>query len=128
MWLAVVALASIAVCALTVCHTAAAESWLLTDGVDNARPRYYDYRAPRRYYYDDAPMALRLPPPAFLYAMPAQPAPPYAPTGAYLPAPGYPSPDYGYVAPPTPPAVRARPICGVYRFWNGERCIDARGD
>ena len=124
---AVVALVSIAVCAFTVCDTAAAESWLLPDGVDNARPRYYDYRAPRPYYYDDAPMALRVSPPAFIYAVPA---PAYAPTGAYLPPPAYPPPAYGYVAPPAPPppVVRARPICGVYRFWNGERCIDARGD
>ena len=126
---AVVVLASIATCALA--DIAMAESWRIPDVYHNARPRYYDYRAPRRYYYDDAPVALRVPPPAFMYVAPPPPAPSYLPTGAYLhppgylPSAGYPPPAYGYEAPP--PAVRARPICGVYRFWNGERCADARG-
>lgn len=138
MWRAIVATASVAACALAAGDSATAQHWRIPDGYDNAAPRYYDYRAPRAYYPDEAPAALRLdrplviaPPPAVAAPPPpAAPAPLYAPTGANLLPPTYPQPPaYGYAAPPPPyPAAIARPICGVYRFWSGDRCIDARGD
>ena len=133
-----VALAAAAASGLLVANTSAADYYQqrLPDGVDTLMPRYYDYRAPRAYYPDEAPAALRLdgpvvvaPPAAVVPVPPAPPAPPYAPTGANLPPPAYPPPAYGYAAPLTPyPAANIRPICGVYRFWSGDRCIDARGD
>ena len=133
---AIVAMASVAVCTFAASIGAIAQHWRIPDGYDNATPRYYDYRAPRAYYPDEAPAALRLdgplvvaPPPAVVPVPPAPPAPPYAPTGAILPPPAYPPPAYGYAAPLAPyPAANIRPICGVYRFWSGDRCIDARGD
>jgi hypothetical protein len=149
MWRAIVATVSVAVCAVAASNSATAQHWRIPDGYDNATPRYYDYRAPRAYYYDDAPAALRLdrplviappplPPPVAVAPPPARPAPLYAPTGATLPPAAYPPPPYGYAAPPPPaygyaappppyPAAVARPICGVYRFWSGDRCVDARG-
>ena len=136
MWRAIAAVALVAVCTFAGSIGAVAQHWRIPDGYDNATPRYYDYRAPRAYYPDEAPVALRLngplvvaPPPAVVPVPPAPPAPPYAPTGAILPPPAYPPPAYGYAAPLTPyPAANVRPICGVYRFWSGDRCIDARGD
>jgi hypothetical protein len=135
MWRAIVAIGG--VCALAASDSAIADGWRLPDGSDNAMPRYYDYRAPRVYYRDEAPVAFRLEgyqqgpsapyPPAVVYLPPAPPVPSYAPTGAYLPPPAYPPQPGGY-APPPIPALAVKPICGVYRFWNGERCVDARGD
>ena len=105
----------------------------LPDGVDNLMPRYYDYRAPRTYYFDDAPIGFegyQYGPPAVIYP-PASPVPQgYAPAGAYPPR-AYAPPVYGYAPPvqaypvaPTP----VRPVCGPYRFWRDGRCIDARGN
>jgi hypothetical protein len=136
MWRAIAAVAFVAACTFAGSIGAIAQHWRIPDGYDNATPRYYDYRAPRAYYPDEMPAALRLngplvvaPPPAVVPVPPAPPAPPYAPTGAILPPPAYPPPAYGYAAPLTPyPAANVRPICGVYRFWSGDRCIDARGD
>lgn len=58
------------------------------------------------------------------------PAPPAAPPGVYV-APAYPVPAPVAVYPvPAPPVlVYARPAnCGVYRYWNGTECLDARYD
>jgi hypothetical protein len=124
MWRAIVATASLAAWAIAASNSATAQHWRIPDGYDNATPRYYDYRAPRVYYPDEAPAALRLDRPLVIAPPPAAPAPLHAPAGANLPPPAY-----GYAAPPPPyPAAVARPICGVYRFWSGDRCIDARGD
>jgi hypothetical protein len=58
----------------------------------------------------------------------------YYPPEAYLPPPppvevvppppvaGYQPPVYGWIAPLRPAS------CGKYRYWNGERCADARDD
>jgi hypothetical protein len=130
----------------------------LPSGIDNPMPRYYDYRSPRAFYADEAPVAYRLygsphqpyvanqrpayPPAAVIYVPPAQYLPPaqiplvYAPAGApgpamYLPpANVYAPPVQGYRAAPVVPnvVVAPQPLCGVYRFWRGDRCVDARGD
>jgi hypothetical protein len=130
---AIASAASVLVWTFAGAINAAAQHWRVPDGYDNQTPRYYDYRAPRAYYPDEAPAALRLqpplvviPPPAVAPVPPAPPAPLYAPTGTNLAPSVYPPPPYGYVVPYPP--ISARPICGVYRFWSGERCIDARGD
>jgi len=121
------------------------------NGIDNPMPRYYDYRSPRAFYPDEAPVAYRLygyphqpyvanrlpayPPVAVpLAAQYLPPASPgfYAPAGApgpamYLPpANVYAPPFQGYRAAPV--VVAPQPICGVYRFWRVDRCVDARGD
>jgi hypothetical protein len=129
---AIVSAAAVLACTFTGGDSAAAQHWRVPDGYDNQTPRYYDYRAPRAYYPDEAPAALHVPPPLAVIpppVPPAPPAPPHAPTGANLAPSVYPPPPYGYVVPLVPYApITARPICGVYRFWSGERCIDARGD
>ena len=38
-------------------NAAFAEHWRLPDGIDNPMPRYYDYRSPRVFYFDEAPIA-----------------------------------------------------------------------
>jgi hypothetical protein len=101
----------------------ASAQWRIPEGNDNLMPRYYDYRAPRAYYWDGAPVAFG----AYGYS--------YLPPAVYPAPPVYGAPAYGYgppvarapqaVAPSLP--VAPRPICGVYRYWNGERCLDARG-
>jgi hypothetical protein len=124
----------------------------LPDGVDSLMPRYYEYRAPRAFYIDEGPVALRVqvtpnPPPVYPGQPFAAPAPaPYPPSGIVQPAagylpllgapPAYGSPVSGYGPPPAtgyagpavaPTAVPAQPICGVFRYWRDGRCIDARG-
>lgn len=59
------------------------------------------------------------------------PAPRVPPPLAYVPV--YPAPPpVAYAAPPeTPPSgwVYARPAnCGLYRYWDGRACLDARYD
>jgi hypothetical protein len=72
-----------------------------------------DYDYPPEYY----------PPPPAYYRPPPPPerfyrAPPLPPPQEYEP------PVYGWsYAPPPQPSS-----CGVYRFWNGERCADARDE
>jgi hypothetical protein len=39
-----------------------------------------------------------------------------------LPPPQYGAPVYGWVFIPPPPP----PSCGQYRYWGGDRCLDAR--
>jgi hypothetical protein len=108
-------------------------------------PRYYDYRAPRAFYIDEAPVAYRLHgypgqpyggsgPPPYPAAVIINPAPVYAPPmyapSAYAPpVKAYAPPVQGYPVAPVVPnvVVRPQPICGVYRFWREDRCIDARG-
>jgi hypothetical protein len=136
---------------------AAGEYRRLPDGVDNPMPRYYDYRAPRAFYIDQAPVAFRLngypnqpypnqpygagpippyPPAAVIYpppvyAPPVNAPPMYAPAAAYAPPiNAYAPPVQGYPVAPVVPnvvVVRPQPLCGVYRFWQGDRCVDARG-
>ncbi|MCC7250428.1 hypothetical protein [Hyphomicrobium sp.] len=52
----------------------------------------------------------------------------YYPPEYYLPPPPpvvvYEPPVYGWLALPPPPPSS----CGKYRYWNGERCADARYD
>lgn len=59
-------------------------------------------------------------PPAY-YPLPPPPPPVYRvpPPAVYVP------PVYGWsdALPPLPPAPSS---CGKYRYWNGERCADAR--
>ena len=133
---AIVAMASLAVCTFAASIGAVAQHWRIPDGYDNATPRYYDYRAPRAYYPDEAPAALRLDGPVVV-APPAAVVPrPTCATGSALcpdrrqsAASRVPATGIRYAAPLTPyPAANIRPICGVYRFWSGDRCIDARGD
>lgn len=53
----------------------------------------------------------------------------YYPPEYYMPPPPrvrvyrYEPPVYGWIAVPPPPSS-----CGKYRYWNGERCADARYD
>jgi len=68
----------------------------------DARDAYDEYDGP----LDDEPP----PPPARHRYVPAPPAVGYAP------------PVYGWIAPPPPSS------CGVYRYWDGEGCADARDD
>jgi hypothetical protein len=70
-------------------------------GAYYAAPRDY-YAAPPRY----APPPL--PPPATISGGSAQPAPVYGPAA------------YEWLPPPRPAS------CGVFRYWDGERCADAR--
>jgi hypothetical protein len=60
-----------------------------------------DYYYPPEYY---------LPPPPVVEVVPAPPVAVYEP------------PVYGWIAPLRPAS------CGKYRYWNGERCADARDD
>ena len=126
-------------------NSAAGDYFRLPNGNDNLMPRYYDYRAPRAYYIDEAPVAYRVygypnqpyagtPPPPYppavvVYPAPA-PLPMYAPSAYVPPVNAYAPPAVqGYrVAPVVPSAVvRPQPICGVYRYWRDDRCVDARG-
>src|SRR5262249_21815493 len=125
----------------------------LPDGVDSLMPRYYEYRAPRAFYVDEGPVALRVevnpiqPPlyPGQPYAAPAPAS--YSASGIIHPAAGYLPPLHappayapplsayappagpGYPPPEVAPTggVPAQPICGVFRYWRDGRCIDARG-
>jgi hypothetical protein len=135
--------------------SAAGDYWRLPNGNDNLMPRYYDYRAPRAFYIDEAPVAYRLhglpnqpygypnqpyaangtppyPPAVIIYPapVPAPPIPMYAPSAYVPPVNVYaPPPVQGYPIAPVVPnvMVRPQPICGVYRFWRDDRCVDARG-
>jgi hypothetical protein len=60
------------------------------------------------YYY---PPEHYLPPPPVVRVVPVPP-----------PVADYEPPVYGWIAPPRPSN------CGKYRYWNGERCADARYD
>jgi hypothetical protein len=53
------------------------------------------------------------------YVLPPPPLPPVRMVPA-PPVPVYEPPVYGWIAPPRPAS------CGKYRYWNGERCADAR--
>jgi hypothetical protein len=96
---------------------AAAQWWDLPDGIDNPRPRYYDYHPPGVFYGDAGPVGFAVP--------------------GYVAAPDAASPangtaGYGYGAPPYPTAgvvvpIAPRPICGVYRYWRDGVCLDRRG-
>jgi hypothetical protein len=99
------------------CHGAAAQWWDLPDGIDNPRPRYYDYHPPGVFYGDPGPVGFAV----FGYV-----APPSA-AGPAIGAAGY-----GYGAPPYPTAgvvvpIAPRPLCGVYRYWRDGVCLDRRG-
>lgn len=56
------------------------------------------------------------------YYLPPPPPPP--PVARVVPPPAvvYEPPVYGWIAPPRPSS------CGKYRYWDGERCADARYD
>jgi hypothetical protein len=102
--------------ALSLMCGGASAQWRIPEGNDNLMPRYYDYRAPRAFYWGGAPVAYG----AYGYS--------YLPPAVYPAPSAYGAPAYGY----GPPVARSlpvapRPICGVYRYWNGERCLDARG-
>lgn len=101
------------------CQGAKAQSWNLPDGIDNPRPRYYDYHPPGVFYSDAAPVGFATP--DFL-AVPFVASPPA----------GYGGAGYGYIAPPyAAPSVAVpvapRPLCGVYRYWRDGICVDRRG-
>jgi hypothetical protein len=147
-----VVLAAAAASAVLVATAHAADYYQqrLPDGVDTLMPRYYDYRAPRAYYIDEAPVALRIDvnpgplgyAPQPYAAVPPPPSPPativtpvgaplaYAPSGYPAPVGAYaPPPVLGYGPAPVVPTLGARsqPICGVFRYWRDGRCVDARG-
>ena len=147
-----VVLAAAAASGLLIANASAADYYQqrLPDGVDTLMPRYYDYRAPRAYYIDEAPVALRIdvnpgplgyapqpyvgvpPPPSAPAAIVTPVAAPlaYAPSGYPAPVGAYaPPPVQGYAPAPIAPTVGARPqpICGVFRYWRDGRCVDARG-
>jgi hypothetical protein len=73
----------------------------------------------RRWYRDDDDDDFYYPPEYYL--PPPPPARIYR--GAPPPVVVYEPPVYGWMALPPPPSS-----CGKYRYWNGERCADARYD
>jgi hypothetical protein len=79
------------------CQEAAAQWWNLPDGLDNPRPRYYDYHPPGVFYRNPGPVGLSV---SGFVAAPA----------AAVAAPVYGSPGYGYVA--VPSAVAPAPVYG----------------
>jgi len=102
---------------LLLCQGAAAQWWDLPDGIDNPRPRYYDYHPPGVFYGNAGPVGFAAS--GYVAAPPAE-APTSAPGG------------YGYGAPPYPAAgvivpIAPRPLCGVYRYWRDGVCVDRRG-
>ena len=114
------ALIAVTSAASFLCEGAAAQWWDLPDGIDNPRPRYYDYHPPGVFYGGPGPVG---------FAFSGYAAVPYAPS----PAPGYAAPGYGYAAAPySAPAVIVPtapvPLCGVYRYWRDGVCRDRRGD
>jgi hypothetical protein len=87
----------------------------LPTGIDNPRPRYYDYHPPSVYYEHSGPVA---------FDFSGEAAVAYD-VGA---APDYSGPGYGYLAaPPVVVEIVPRPICGVYRYWRDGVCRDRRG-
>jgi hypothetical protein len=91
--------------------------WLdLPDGIDNPRPRYYDYHPPGVFYRDAGPVGFAAS--GFVVVPdPATPAPAYGSTG-------YMAPD---AAPTVVVPIAPRPLCGVYRYWQNGICLDRRG-
>lgn len=96
-------------------------------GYRSYRPAYapppYPYEAPR-YSYVAPPYPYHPGPYSYGYARPAPYAPTYyAPRRVIAPPPAViiaPAPVYAYQG--WSPAGG----CGTYRYWNGERCVDAR--
>ena len=85
-------------------NSAAGDYFPLPNGSDNLMPRYYDYRAPRAFYVDEAPVAYRL------YGYPNQP---YGyPGQPYAATPPPPSPPGAPPAPPPAPPGRCSPLPG----------------
>ena len=95
-----------------------AQWWDLPDGIDNPRPRYYDYHPPGVFYSGAGPVGFSASG-VLLAPNPPDPAPAYGSTG------------YGYLAPYPAPSIAVpiapRPLCGVYRYWQNGVCIDRRG-
>ncbi len=60
----------------------------------------------------------------------ADPAPDYYAPPGYSVEYGYAPPFYGYAPPPEGPVIMMRPAwrngCGVFRYWDGVQCVDAR--
>src|SRR5262245_92294 len=100
------------------CQGANAQWWDLPDGIDNPRPRYYDYHPPGVFYSGPGPVGFSAS--EFLVA-----------PNAASPAPAYGATGYGYMAPYAAPSVAVpvapRPLCGVYRYWQNGICVDRRG-
>src|SRR5262245_55285005 len=98
---------------------AMAQWWNLPDGIDNPRPRYYDYHPPGVFYGDPGPVGFAAS--GFLAApLAASPPSSYGSAGyGYLPPP--------YAAPSVALPVAPRPLCGVYRYWRDGICVDRRG-
>jgi hypothetical protein len=101
------------------CGGASAQWRDLPDGIDNPRPRYYDYHAPQVFYGDSGPVGFGF---SEFVTVPYVASPDLAQA----------SPGYGYAGSPQlePPAVvpiAPRPICGVYRYWRDGLCRDRRG-
>ena len=116
---ALVALVAITSASACLCAGAAAQSRDLPDGLDNPRPRYYDYHPPGVFYGGPAPVG---------FAFSGYLAAPYA-TGAATPF-GTPGDGYTaspYAAPSLVVPLAPRPLCGVYRYWRDGACIDRRG-
>ena len=115
---ALAALLAITSASSFLCGGAAAQ-WILPDGLDNPRPRYYDYHPPGVFYDGPAPVG---------FGFSGYLAAPYA----TAPAPAFGAPGEGYTASPyAAPSVvvpfAPRPLCGVYRYWRDGVCIDRRG-
>ena len=110
-----VAVIAVASGSLLICEGAAAQWWDLPDGIDNPRPRYYDYHPPGVFYGDAAPVGFA----ASGYGV-----------APYIAGPPPGTAGYGYGAPPSPGGVAPiapRPLCGVYRYWRDGVCLDRRG-
>jgi hypothetical protein len=100
MFAAVVVLAS---ASSLLSQAALAQWWDLPDGIDNPRPRYYDYHPPGVFYGDAGPVGFAA---SGFVALPF----------AAIPLPAYGSAGYGYgsayVAPPAAVPVAPRPPYG----------------
>jgi hypothetical protein len=86
-----------------VSQEAAAEWWNLPDGIDNPRPRYYDYHPPGVFYRNPGPVG---------FSVSGYLAAPYPAT----PGPGYGVPGYGFVAALYPAPA---PATGGPGYGNG---------
>jgi hypothetical protein len=87
------------------------------------RDDYDDYAyQPRRYVYIDRYRAYE---PAPVYVVPP-PITIYPPPVVTYPPPVVLYPPRGYAAPVEHYIIERPTSCGVYRYWHGDRCVDAR--
>jgi hypothetical protein len=119
------ALIVVATASSFLCGSASAQSRVIADGLDNPRPRYYDYHPPGVFYGGAGPVGYNVY--GYVAPVPVYPGGGFAAAAYGAPVYGYTS--LGYAAPRVvaPVVPVARPICGVYRYWRNGRCLDRRG-